>query len=554
MLNKLNIIQITKKSFTFFLIMIIFVLNIFIQNTETLAQNVNNYRQEKPDWLDGRPDGCTTITVGRKASADGSVITSHTCDSHRTRSWLNIIPAQSHPKGAMMTVVKRVKEDSLAMPAYKHIPIGEIPQVEYTYGFINTAYPCMNDHQLAIGESTFGGRSSLRSENGLVDCQQLVRLMIERCTTAREAIKLAGELTKKYGWIDEGECLTIADTKEVWHLEIVGPGKGNRGSIWAAQRVPDDHVSVNANASRIRQIDLDNPDYFMASENVFSVAQDSGWWNPDDGPFEFCYAYDPEGRTSFAARRREWRVLDLLAPSLKLHPNSENYPFSVKPDTLVTLKKLIRIFQDYFEGTDYNFVKNITWVNKEGKTEISPFANPFMPYDMNPIFKINGGWGWRGERPIARWYTMYATITQSRDWLPDEIGGVVWLALDNVATSIYVPFYCCIMDVPKSYKTPGRVNGFTRESAWWAFNRMSTLAAQRWGDMRKDVEAVWKPLQTQLLETQKIIEDKALKLFDNNPLKAKQYLTKYSVQWGEKVVKRAWKLGDELWTKYDEKF
>jgi dipeptidase len=334
----------------------------------------------------------------------------------------------------------------------------------------------------------------------------------------------------------------------------VGPGKGNVGSIWVAQRVPDDHVSVCANASRVRQIDLDNPDFFIASENVFQVAQDSGWSNPENGPFEFCYAYDPDGRKSLAARRREWRVLDLVAPSLKLYPESENYPFSVKPDTLVTMEKLVSIFQDYFEGTDFNFVKNITATDRDGKAILSPFANPFMPYDMNQLFKINGGWGWRGERPIARWYTMYATITQSRDNLPNEIGGVVWLAFDNVATSIYVPLYCGITDVPQSYKTPGRVNGFTRDSAWWAFNRASTLAAQRWGDMRKDVEAVWKPLQSELFAKQKEIEEKALALYKKSPKEAREFLTQYSMKWGEKVVKAAWKLGDDLWTKYDEKF
>jgi dipeptidase len=464
-----------------------------------------------------------------------------------------MMPAKKHRKGEMLTMLKRTNEDSLAMPAYKYLSVGEIPQVEYTYGYINTAYPCMNDQQLAVGESTFGGRPTLKSDKGLIDCQQLVRLMIERCKTAREAIKLAGDLTKKYGYNDSGECLTIADPKEVWHLEILGTG-GNIGSIWVAQRVPDDHVSVNANASRIRQIDLNNPDYFMASENIFKVAQDSGWWNPRNGAFEFCYAYDPDGRKSLAARRREWRVLDLAAPSLKLHPESENYPFSVKPDTLVTMEKLVSIFQDYFEGTDYHFVKNITSTDKDGKTVISPFANPFMPYDMNELFKINGGWGWRGERPIARWYTMYATITQSRDNLPNEIGGVVWLAFDNVASSIYIPIYCGITDLPQSYKTDGRTNGFSRDCAWWAFNHLGTLAAQRWGDMRKDVAAVWKPLQAELFAQQKAIEAQAQTLYNKNPKAAREFLTQYSMRWGEKVVKAAWKLGDDLWTKYDEKF
>jgi dipeptidase len=244
----------------------------------------------------------------------------------------------------------------------------------------------------------------------------------------------------------------------------------------------------------------------------------------------------------------------MIAPSLKLHPNSENFPFSVKPDTLVTLEKMVEIFQDYYEGTDYNMIKNLTWVNEDGETEISPLANPFMPYDMNKLFKINGGWGWLGERTIARWYTMYATILQVRDWLPNEVGGVAWMALDNVATSIYVPLYCGITDVSTYYKTPGRTNGYTHDSGWWAFNRLGTLTAQRWGDMRHDVTAVWKPMQAELFANQKNVDAEAARLLSKNPKKARKLLTEYGIKWADTVVERAWKLGDELWTKYDEKF
>jgi len=508
----------------------------------------------RPDWQGGRPDGCTSITVGVLASDGGWVSTSHTCDSHRTRSWFDIQPPSSHDRGEKCLLVKRVNDDSLAMPAYKKEPTGEIPQVGKTFGYINTAYPCMNQYQLAVGESTFGGRESLQSDKGLIDCQMLVQLMLERNKTARGAIEMAGELLAEYGWIDVGECLTIADTREVWHFEVVGPGAGNLGAIWAAQRVPDDHISVNANAGRIRRVDLGQPDFFMASDHLTQVAQDSGWWNPDQGPFEFCYAYDPGGRQSIAARRREWRVFDLLAPSLELQPNSENYPFSVKPDSLVSLSDLVMVFRDYYEGTDYNFVKNITVTDDSGRTVLSPLANPFMPYDMNKVFRINGGWGWRGERTIARWYTMYATITQSREDLPDPVGGVVWMAMDNVASSIYVPIYCGVTDVAEPYKTPGRVNGYIRESAWWAFNRLGTLAAQRWGDMRHDVSEVWYPWQALLFEDQTRIEAQALELYRQNPDKAAAYLTEYGIDWGNKVVEKAWELGDLLWTKYDELF
>lgn len=523
-----------------------------------------SFAQDKSDWEGGVPEGCTSITVGKKASADGSVMTSHTDDSHRTRSWMDIVPAKDHDKGATMPMYKRTACDSFAMPTYKHTEIGRIPQVGHTYQYINTAYPSMNEHQLAIGESTFGGRDELQSDEGLIDCQRLDQLMLERTTTAREAIKMAGELTKKYGWNDAGECLTIADTKEVWHFEIVGPGKGKVGAVWVAQRVPDDHISVNANASTIREIDLDNEDYFMASQNIYEVAKENGWWKEGER-FSFADVYAPGSRKSVASRRREWRVFDLLAPSLNLNPTSENYPFSVKPDKPVEIEDMIMVFSDYFQGTPYDMRRNITATDEDGNTVISPLANPFMPYDQLEISNVSGGWyhvneesgdiRFLGERTIARWYTMYGTITQSRDWLPDEIGGVVWLAQDNIASSIYIPVYSNVTHLPESYATPGRPNGYTRESAWWAFNRLGTLAAQRWGDMSKDVREVWDPIQQSLLDQQKSFEEKALELQKaGNDEELIQLLTKYTNEWGNAVVDRAWSLGDELWTKYDEMF
>ena len=517
--------------------------------------------QDHSDWKGGVPEGCTTITVGKKASADGSVMTSHTDDSHKTRSWMDIVPAKDYKKGSVETMYKRTSLDSFAMKTYKHTPIGNIPQVKHTYQFVNTAYPSMNEHQLAIGESTFGGREELVSNVGLIDCQRLCQLLLERCTNAREAIKTADELTKKYGWIDEGECLTIADKKEVWHFEIVGMGKGKKGAVWVAQRVPDDEISVNANASRIRKINLDDKDFFMASENIYSVAKENNWWNGNKNDFEFCYAYAPKSRNSVASRRREWRVLSLFAPSLNLHPDDENYPFSVKPEKKVTVQDVINVFKDYFEGTPYDMTRNIVTYDENGNKKISPLANPFMPYDQYEINNVNGGWfhvskdghvEFLGERTIARWYTMYGTIIQLRDWLPDDIGGVLWLAQDNIATSIYIPVYAGTTDLPKSYKTPGRINGFTRESAWWAFNRLGTLTAQRWGDMRDDVDAVWKPMQNEMFENQANFEKRALNIKNKKDLH--KYLTKYTIEKGETVVKKAWDLGDFLWTKYDEKF
>lgn len=509
---------------------------------------------DQSDWQNGVPEACTSVTVGKAASFDGSVMTSHTDDSHRTRSCLDIQAAKDYPKRAKAKMYKRSACDSFKMPTYKHEEIGEIPQVEHTYAYVNTAYASLNERQLAIGESTFGGRKELQSDKGLIDCQRLCILLLERCSTAREAIQTAGYLLQKYGWNDYGECLTIADKREVWHLEIVGPGAGKRGAVWVAQRVPDEHVAVNANASTIGEIDIDDTDYFMASDNYIKVAFDNGWWHKKMGAFKFNYAYAPESRASIAARRREWRVFDLVAPSLQLDPEAMDYPFSVKPDEKVSLEKMVEIFKDYYEGTPYDMTKELTATDDKGDTAVSPLANPFMPYEGNRLHKVKGGWGWLGERTIARWYTMYGTIIQCRSWLPDPIGGIEWLAMDNIATSIYIPVYAGTQDVPQSYKTPGRPNGYTRQSAWWAFNRLGTLAAQRWGDMRYDVDSVWQPMQAELFERQKYIDKKALMLYNQSQDSCKAFLTRRTIHWGNKVVEQAWLLGDHLWTKYDEKF
>jgi dipeptidase len=241
----------------------------------------------------------------------------------------------------------------------------------------------------------------------------------------------------------------------------------------------------------------------------------------------------------------------MAAPSLHLDANDKDYPFSVKPDEKVTMDKLVEIFKDYYEGTPYNFVKNIKQADKDGNEVISPFANPFMPYDMNKLFGVNGGWDELGERTIARWYTMYATIIQCRDWLPDEVGGIAWVAQDNVATSIYIPVYAGATNLAESYKVKARILGYTRTSAWWAFNRLGTLSAQRWGDMRHDIDKVFIPLQKSYFEEQAKIDEQFMSLSNK---KRVGFLTNRTIQLGNEVVEKAWEIGDGIWTKYDEKF
>lgn len=498
---------------------------------------------------------CTSIVVGKKASGDGSVLTSHTCDSHRTGSDVEIVPAARHPAGARRALTRREEDGAGPMPRYRRKAAGDIAEVEETWGIIAPAYAVMNEHQVAIGESTFGGREELESDKGLIDCETLTRLILERARTAREAIRVAGALLEEHGWCDVGEALTIVDPEEAWVFEVVGPGKDKVGAVWAARRVPDDHVTVVANAARIGELDLGDPENCLASPNALRVAEERGYWDPKGGrPFRFYEAYNPDGRFSFASTRREWRVLSLLAPSLGLHPNANAFPFSVKPDQPVGPERIMEIFRDTYEGTDYDMVKDLTVTDESGRTVKSPLANPFMPYDMNKLFRIQGGWGWRGERAIARWYCMYATVTQSRSWLPGPVGGIVWFGYDNPAMTAYVPIYAGVLSLPEEYRTDGRTTGFSRRSAWWAFNRASTLAAQRWGDMRKDVAAVRDPLQEKFLAAQKEVAEKAAELWKSDPAAARAYLTRVTAEACSEATNAYWNLGDHLWTKYDEEW
>ena len=501
---------------------------------------------------DNRSDGCTTITVGQLASTDGSVITSHTCDSHSGHTWLVTVSAKEHKPDSRCPIYKNTESWDSLDTAKKEIA-GYIPQVAKTYGYIYGFYGVINEHQLAIGESTFEGRKELVSKKGMLNCYELSRMIVERCKTAREAIKLIDELTKKYGYNDYGECLTLADKKEVWHLEIVGPGKDQLGAVWAAIRIPDDHIGVCANSSRIGR--LENIHYeWLASENVRQVAIKHGWWDPKSGePFRFCYAYNPEGRVEFGCTRREWRVFSLLAPSLKLHANANDFPFTVKPEKKVSAQTIMELFRDTFEGTEYDMTKFMVQPNeKTQKMEKSPYANPFLYYDEMYIHRINGGWDRLGERPLARAYCVYVHVTQSRHWLPDPIGGIAWIGYANPAMTTYAPIYCCSKELPKCYTINSRAC-YSRDSAWWGFVRVAKISARIWGHMRKDVAAVRDKLQGDGFKNQIELEKKAADLYKQDPNKAIELLNKYTNDFCSTIAAEYWKLGDMLWVKYQDK-
>jgi dipeptidase len=533
MLKKIKSSQLALPAFliTLFVLLMIF--------SASYAYQINDAEQEL--------DACTSILVGRLASVDGSTMTSHTCDSGTDRTWINVVPHKKYKAGDMCKVYFQSKRTKGPDDPDK-LDTGEIPQVAETFAYINTAYPVMNEHQLAIGETTLGGRRELKSDEGLIDAPELYRLILERAKTARQAIKIADELTKKYGYTDYGECFTFADPEETWFFEIFGPGKDKTGSVWAAQRIPDDQIGVSANASRIRAIDLENKDYFMASDNIHSLAEEMGWWSKKSGKtFEVCYVYAPRARTKMGSRRREWRVLSLLAPSLNLNPNSENYPFSVKPDNKVSVKDLLVIFRDAYYGTEFDMTQEMMVGNSKGESVVSPIASPYINAELRKLLNI------KRERPVCVPYCTYIQVTQSRSWLPDPIGGVVWLGYDNPATTPRTPFYCGISQMPESYEVDGR-RGFRKDCAWWAFRRVSKLALFMWQPMTKDIEKVWKSLEDKAFADQQGVEEEAMRLFKEDPEKAKEFLTEYCLKMAEHAVEEYWKLGDELWSKYARYF
>ncbi|HOY26599.1 MAG TPA: C69 family dipeptidase [Mesotoga sp.] len=480
---------------------------------------------------------CTSILVGKAASVDGSTMTTHTCDgSYDAR--IQIIPGGEHAEGETVSIYKGLCQAGI--PGRTVSYVGEIPQAPVTYTYFHIGYPFMNENQIIMGETTWSGKREIRNAQGWMTIEQLQVLGLQRAKTAREAIQIMGELAEKYGYGDGGEGLTIIDGEEAWLFEIGGPGpfwspgSEEPGAVWVAQRIPDDHVLVHANRSRIGEIDLENTDYFMASPNVISLAVELNLWDPNSGePFKFYAAYCD--KTPFYNTRREWRVLDLLAPSLELDPWAERYPLSVKPDHLVSAEELMMIKRDHYEGTEFDLTQGLA---------AGPFGNPnryATSSNQRPEGVNYDGW----ERAISMFRCSYVIVGQARSWLPAAIGGVLWFGEDAPHSTVYIPFYAGNTSVPTSFSQGAR-DYFDRTSAWWAFNHVSNLADLRYDVAIKIIQAEASKFEKEFLANQPSIEKAALVLYEDNPALAIDFLTNYSNNAANKVVDRWWKLADEL--------
>ncbi|GAK60025.1 peptidase U34 dipeptidase [Candidatus Vecturithrix granuli] len=506
-------------------------------------------------------NACMDVVVGKDASVDGSVMTSHTADGWYDSS-ITLVPGQTFEEGAIADVHWNIIGEEPGPP----VKIGEIPQVKQTYSYYNVGYPFMNEHQLMIGESTIAQKEELatfRGEKAIMTIEQLEVFALQRAKTAREAINVMGELAEKYGFLPScanmGESLTIADPNEAWLFEIfsVGvlwnPESGEPGAVWAAQRIPDDHVFVMPNVSRIREIDLNNPDYFMASQNYMQVAIDQGWYDPKSGkPFIWQEAYVPKtgdwALSSMWCRIRLYLVYSAAAPSLEWDPymSTELYPFSIKPEKKFSVQDVMALMRSTLTGTVFDMEEDPGWLvpGEDNKMEKSPFTTPFPVDDMHNLLTIPY------HRPAAKYNCSYGFVSQSRSWLPDPIGGVLWFYHDNPHVSLYVPVYCSVQKFPKSWQTFDR-DHFSRDSARWAFAFADDLVNRRYQDAIKDLRAVREPIEADFFMMQSAIEIAAAKAYEQDPELAKRFLTDYTNACMLRAEEAYWQLNDDLIQKYN---
>ncbi|MBK6965708.1 MAG: C69 family dipeptidase [Bacteroidales bacterium] len=455
--------------------------------------------------------GCTIIAVGKKASKDGSVIVSHTDCGDNSR--FKVMHGRSYPKGAMAPVYWGLQEVRQPLDSMGKV-IGYIPQVERTYTYIRSAYSHINEFQLAIGESTMSQREELKikreESKQIMTIEQAQIFALERCKTAREALELITHLLDTYGFlpscVDESECLAIADPNEVWILEVysVGPGwepgKGKPGAIWAAKRLPDDHATIIANWSIIKEINIKDKANYRASSNYMSAGIERGWYDPASGkPFVWQDVYAPLPREW--ATSRLWMFYSKYAPGIKDMPDrtlkspfdTQNpyiqyveplslYPFSCIPAEKISVQDVMAMQRSTFDGTIYDMSKHPAYFVPDGKggMKYSNMATPFPTRNLRELLGIT----WR--RNVAR--GGYGMVAQLRSWLPAEIGGIYWVYLDNQAVGPYLPVYCGVQQIPESYAT-FNPDQFDDASAKWTFDEVDNLLYLNWQEGFKLVKA-----------------------------------------------------------------
>ncbi len=493
-------------------------------------------------------ESCTSIIVGKQASTDGSVMTAHTCDSNY-RTWLEMVGRKTFKPGDTEPVLWGTLHTEEPWDQRNVTEKGRIPAPEQTYAYLSTAYPCLNEKQLAIGETTIVGRRELVNEDGLFLIEELERIALQRCTTARDAVILVGKLAEQYGYGDSGECITIADKKEVWQLEIFGSGPGKPSAIWVAQRIPDDHVGISANIPRISRVNFNDPANFLYSSDIKERCKKLGYW---DGKEEFVFWKINNGSKPFSYR--EFFVLNTLAPSLNLKYDSEELPFSVKPDKKVSARDIIALYRETYEGTEWDQTKNLSVevtrrdrVRGEYKETVKPISN-FMSNDMRALLNNLKPGVTERIRNIAVIQCSYSHIIQLRDWLPDEVGGIAYFSFDNPAQSPRIPIYSGTTHLPQSFSVCGQ-HRYRKDAAIWSFRETNRIATINWDRTRALVEPQIMRFEDLLFEMAPAVEERAANLIKEGKIdEAKKVLTQHTHDFASSAMRRWEELKAELWT------
>ena len=475
---------------------------------------------------------CTNLLVGKKASTDGSTIISYAADSYGLFGELYHWPAKKYNPGEMLKVYE--------WDTGKYL--GEIRQVLQTYNVIGN----MNEHQLAIGETTFGGRSELADSTGIMDYGSLIYITLQRAKNAREAIKIMTDLVSEYGYYSGGESFSIADPNEVWVMEMIGKGVGNKGAVWVAVRIPDDCVSAHANQARIQQFSLNDSENCLYSPDVISFAREKGYYTGEDADFSFAKAYAP---LDFGAMRfceaRVWSFFNNVNKdmgefvSYAQGKTTEPMPLYIKPDRKLSAQDIQNLMRDHYEGTE------LDWRFDVGA---GPFNSPYrwtpLTYEVDSVEYCN-------ERPIATQQTAFSFVAQLRSWLPDEIGGILWFGIDDAAQTVYYPFYSGHNVVPHEMaEGNGDLLNFSWTSAFWIHNWVSNMVYTRYSDMSEDMKKIQSRLEGSFAAQQPQIEERALELHKQSSEESVQYLTEYTNNLVKEGMAEWKKLGEYLMVKY----
>jgi len=489
-------------------------------------------------------DACTNFLITKGATKDGSTMITYAADSHTLYGELYYWPAADYPEGAMLDVYE--------WDTGKYM--GKIPQVKHTYQVTGN----MNENQVSIGETTFTGRKELATQkDAIVDYGSLIYIALQRSKSAREAITIMTDLVKNFGYASTGESFSVADANEAWIFEMIGKGEGQKGAVWVALRIPDGYISGHANQARITRFSMSDPKNCLFSSDVVSFAIEKGWFEGKNTDFSFSDTYAP---VDFSSARfceaRIWSGFNKVNKQMKQYENyamgkvtydenkyaTNRMPLWIKPDSLLSVKDVMNLMRDHYEGTQLDMTKD-------------PGAGPFgVPYRWRPMEWKVDSISYVHERAISTQQTGFSFVAQSRPYLPNPIGGILWFGLDDTYMTCYMPIYCGIKQVPNSVKVgDGDMLTWSDNSAFWVFNTVSNQVYTRYSGMIVDLQKVQSKLENKFFNLTPVVDQAALTLWNNgNKDLALQYLTDYSVNQVESSVKTWRDLGHYLLIKYKD--